>query len=71
MAIERVKLVLTEAVDIAAKVVAKQENLDWDTCGIMTQTQIKEVIVGPIAAAAPYIVQQVLNDIASRMYEVE
>lgn len=68
--IEHVKLVLTEAVEMAALAIVKADGLDWDLLSPMQQLLILEATVVPVTAAAPFIVQQVLNDIASRTYDI-
>lgn len=69
--IDHVKLVLTEAIEAGAQEIAKDSGVDWDTANFMVQLRLREMAIIPVRAAAPFIVQQVLNDITSRTYNIE
>jgi hypothetical protein len=67
---EHVDLNLTEAVEAAAMAIAKDGGVVWDTTADPTKLGLRELALVPVKAAAPFIVQQVLNDIASRTYDI-
>lgn len=69
--IDHVSLNLTEAVEAAAKAVAKETHVDWDNASDVFKLEIREVVLPLVKAAAPFIVAQVLSDISSRTYDVE
>jgi hypothetical protein len=69
--IEHIGLNITEAVEEAAKAIGNDAGIDWDTTDVMMQVQLREMAIVPVREAAPFIVAQVLADIASRTYDID
>ena len=60
---------MTEALDAACRAFAKDVGNDWDKVSASTKHSVRELLLGPIEAALPFIIDQVLSGVETQIKE--